>query len=93
MMTDHLPVDRHYLWKIHEKLGDRIPMWVVYNPNTREYPGFWVARMHLVRPEPRPTRFVMTHNSLEEIRGVLPPGLTRLARDPLDVPEIEEIWL
>lgn len=38
--------------------------------------------MHITWPEPRPTRFVMTHDSLDELREMLPPWLTRLARDP-----------
>jgi hypothetical protein len=29
----------------------------------------------------------------EELRALLPPGVVRLARDPNDVPEIEEVWV
>ncbi len=38
-------------------------------------------------------RFVMTHDSLDELRAILPPGLTCLARHPSDPPEIVETWL
>lgn len=86
-------VERNHLWKLHDKLRARLPMWAIYNQTTREYPGLWVARMHVILPESKPTRFVMTHDSLEEIRGILPPGLTRLARNSLDVPEIVETWI
>lgn len=68
-------------------------MWVVYRPITREYPGLWVARMHITLPQPRPTRFVMTHDTLNQLRRNLPPGLTHFDRQPGDVVEIEEVWL
>lgn len=68
-------------------------MWVIYRPVTREYPGRWVARMHLSIPVPRPTRFVMTHDSRDELREMLPPGLHNLGRYAEDVPEIEEVWV
>ena len=82
-----------YFAKLHYRLRDRLPMWVVYRPITREYPGLWVTRMHVCLPTPRPSRFVMTHDSLAELRALLPPALTWLPRDPNDVPEIEEMWL
>jgi hypothetical protein len=49
--------------------------------------------MHVTLPTPKPTRFVITHPALDGLRGLLPLGLTRLARDPADLPEIEEVWL
>ena len=82
-----------YMARLHWRLRARLPMWVVYRPVTREYPGRWVARMHVTLPETRPTRFVMTHDSLDELRSLLPPDLARMQRNPLDVPEIEEVWL
>jgi hypothetical protein len=68
-------------------------MWVIYRPITREYPGRWVARMHVTLPASRPTRFVMIHDTLDELRAMLPLGLTFLQRDPDDVAEIEEVWV
>lgn len=82
-----------YFWRIHYRLLKRLPMWVIYRPITIEYPGKWVARMHITLPEPRPTRFVMSHDSLWELRQLLPPGVTRLRRDEADSIEIEETWL
>ena len=75
-----IPKDR--FTRLHERLRSRMPVWVVYRPTTREYPGSWVARMHVILPEVRPTRFVMTHDTVEGLREMLPSGLTRLARDP-----------
>lgn len=79
--------------RLHYRLRERLPMWVVYRPTTREYPGHWVARMHVAIPDPKPTRFVITHDSLQQLRDILPPGLTMLRRNPNDPEEIEEIWL
>jgi len=82
-----------YFARLHVRLQQRLPMWVVYRPVTREYPGKWVARMHVTLPEPKVTRFVMTHDTLPELRAMLPEGLTQMNRHPADVPEIEEVWL
>jgi hypothetical protein len=85
--------NRDYMARLHWRLRERLPMWVVYAPVTREYPGKWVARMHVTLPEPKPTRFVLVDASLADLRRLLPLGLTRFDRDPADVPEIEEVWL
>lgn len=85
--------DAAYMWRLHDKLRKRMPVWVIYKPTTREYPGLWVTRMHIILPESRPTRFVMSHDTLEELRTLLPPGLVKAAADPRDVPEIQETWL
>jgi hypothetical protein len=68
-------------------------MWVIYRPCTREFPGLWVTRMHVAAPVGKPTRFVMTHDSLPELRSILPPGLHCFPRDPSDAPEVQETWL
>lgn len=82
-----------YFARLHWRLRDRLPMWTIYRPVTTEYPGLWVARMHVTIPAPKPTRFVMTHPALDGLRELLPRHLTRMTRDPDDVPEIEEVWL
>jgi hypothetical protein len=79
--------------RLHWRLRERLPMWIVYRPITREYPGLWVARMHVTLPFSKPTRFVITHDTLEELRGVLPRGLHMVSPDQVDAPQIEEIWL
>jgi hypothetical protein len=94
--ADGYPVIRvsgpDYFARLHGRLRARLPVWVIYRPTTREYPGKWVARMHVVLPVLRPTRFVMTHDNLSELRALLPPDLGRAAADPADLPEIEETW-
>jgi hypothetical protein len=47
-----------------------------------------------VLPTPKPTRFVMTHDTLPGLHDMLLPlGLIRFERTPGDAPEIEEVWL
>ncbi len=82
-----------YLHRLHLRLQERLPMWVVYRPITYEYPGKWVARMHITLPQPKSTRFVMTHDTKQALRSLLPPWLVLLERQPADAPEIEEVWI
>jgi hypothetical protein len=82
-----------YMARLHWRLRARLPMWVVYQPGNREYPHHWVARMFVTLPDTRATRFVMTHDTLPELREILPPGLTPFVRAPVDPPEIHEVWL
>lgn len=82
-----------YFARLHFRLQSRLPLWVVYRPICREYPGKWVSRMHISLPQPRPTRFVMTHDTYDELIEMLPPGLARLERNSEDAPEIKETWL
>ena len=90
-----VPVSQNFHAKLHRRLAQigRFPMWTVYTPDTREYPGFWVARMWVARPTLRATRFVCTHDTLEGLRSILPPGMTMLPRRVADVPEIQEVWM
>ena len=81
-----------YHARFHHRVRERLPIWVIYRPITREYPGRWVARLHVTLPTSRPTRMVMTHDTLAELRCLLPEGLIRVERHPNDVPEIEEVW-
>ena len=82
------------LHKLTVKLRDRLPLWVVYGPGTSDYPGRYVARMHLCLPEPRPTRFIIIGgDGLEKLREALPPGLERFERSPDDDRNIIEVWL
>lgn len=84
-----------YFSKLHNRLArlGRLPLWVVCNQRTRDYPGAFVARMHVTLPEPKPTRFVIVHEDLAELRKLLPPGLDRIVRSPQDAAVIIETWL
>jgi hypothetical protein len=74
--------------------ADALAIWTVYRPTTSDRPGQWVARLSYVdKAGIRPTRTVITGTTLAAVRAELPPGLTRLARQPDDDIVIEEIWL
>jgi hypothetical protein len=53
-----------------------------------EYPDKVTAR--LVTDVPTP--YVMIANRLAELQGQLPPGLVRLERQPVDPPDVVEVW-
>ena len=82
-----------YFDRLQWRLRNRLPMWVVYTPTTRQYPGLWVARMHVSLPDTKPTRFVISHDTLEELRSILPKGLVCIGRMANDTPEIVEVWM
>ncbi|HRJ61473.1 MAG TPA: hypothetical protein PKZ99_09895 [Azospirillaceae bacterium] len=71
----------------------RMPLWVVHNKNTMDYPGLFVARLWVTLPQAKPTRRVMTHPDLDGLRDMLPPGLACIARSPADDPVIIETWI
>lgn len=87
-----LQMTREDYEKVMLEAQQRLPMWVVYRPVTREYPGSWIARMFLSLPKDSPTIFVLVRPTLDTLRAALPRGLVCLNRDPNDVPEIEEVW-
>jgi hypothetical protein len=72
---------------------DRLPMWIIYNTTTKDFPGKWVARMHLTLPKHEYTSIVTTAATLDDIRALLPPGLHCIGRDPSDDAVIEEVWI
>lgn len=77
----------------HFRLKEWLPMWTIYRPTTKDLPGKWVARMFITLPESKSTNLMIVGDSLEEVRGQLPPGLFRLGRDQDDDPVIEEVWI
>lgn len=84
-----------YFERLHHKLAirNRLPMWTVYDTTTREYPGKYVARMFVTLPGVKATRFLILHDTLEELRAMLPRGLFWMDRKHEDAPEIVEVWL
>ena len=89
-------IENHrYFERLHRKLEarGRLPMWTLYGPTTREYTGKYVARMWVTIPESKATRFCILHDTLDELRAMLPRGLHNIGRKPKDLPEIIEVWL
>lgn len=92
--TRALVADLHRVGLEH----DQLPMWVVSGPDTTDQPGAFVARLWITRGPRRegtggPTGHLLRAGTLDEIRALLPPGLTRFERDPSDPPNILETWL
>jgi len=69
--------------------------WTIYDhPSDR--PDCFIARRWIVMRsynDPVPTRDVLTATTLDELRRLLPPGLTCLPRYLNDDPKIVEVWI
>jgi hypothetical protein len=73
----------------YSKVGHHLPLWTIY-ARPRDFPQGFVARLFL---DGGATTKTLTAPSLAAIRGLLPRGLTCLARSPQDDPVIVETWL
>lgn len=72
---------------------DNGPAWVIYDDKTDEFPGSFVARLFAMMPKPIPTSIVVHSASLEELRGLIPPGMVPLARGESDHERIVETYI
>jgi hypothetical protein len=61
--------------------------WVVMQ-DSPEYPDKIIARLVTDAPSP----YLLIAETLAEMHGQLPPQLVRKARQPVDPPEVVEIW-
>lgn len=74
--------------------GEALSVWTVYD-SPLDYPGKFVVRRWRVTgaghvmPDQRAT----SHDSLEEARQAVPPGLFRMGRGPADDPAVLEVWI
>jgi hypothetical protein len=66
-------------------------VWTVCE-NPSDNPGKFTARPHSTRAN-APCDFVLVSDTLDAVRGLLPPGLVRLPRDTSDDPVIVETWI
>lgn len=74
-------------------MSDALPMWVIYEKPS-DHSDKFVARKWLIDKEGAfGTDDMFVGDSLDEVRGTLPPGLTRLPRAVSDDPVIVETWL
>jgi len=68
-------------------------LWTV-TENPRDFPGKFVARLHVVEAgQVFATKVHMVADTLQEIRRLLPPGLARIPRSEIDDDVIVETWL
>jgi hypothetical protein len=61
--------------------------WIIEH-NPPEHPGKYVAHFATTHP----TIYVMLADTLAELQAMLPPGLARSPRQPVDLPDVVEIW-
>ncbi|MGF9891134.1 hypothetical protein [Priestia megaterium] len=69
--------------------GLRLPVINIFY-NTLDIPNKYAARLSDIN---QPTNVVVIKDTLEEIRSVIPAGLTRISRQPDEHPTIVETWL
>jgi hypothetical protein len=75
------------------KYGHTLHIWTVYD-HPRDYPDSYVARLTLVGAGvTQPSNVMFTADTLEELRSLLPPGMTYFPRDEQDDPVILEVWI
>jgi hypothetical protein len=70
-----------------------VTIWTVYQ-HPCDYPGWWVLRGYDVIPGAlQPHEAFFTAQTLEEIRGKVPPASLCIGRQPDDHPAIYECWV
>lgn len=74
--------------------ADNLYIWTV-TFDTKDYPGRYCARKHFIGRGGvyGPTDTHVTGDTLDQVRGLLPDGLTRLPRSVNDQPVIVESWI
>jgi hypothetical protein len=74
--------------------GDVLEIYVIYERPT-DYPAGFLARKWLVdgSPEPRPTPYIATGQTLEEVRACIPRHCVKIERSSGDHRHIVEVWL
>jgi hypothetical protein len=71
----------------------RLPMWVIYD-HPKDWPKFYVARLHYSLPQPEPTGSIILIRDLEELRDWMQErGYICMPRDESDDPVIIETWM
>lgn len=79
----------HHFSYEHISKVTRMPLITVYNSPT-DYPGKFVARLWDID---KPTAFVATADTLDELRDSIPDAMHRLDRRQDDDPCIVEVWI
>ncbi len=71
----------------------KMQMFVVYSYPS-DYPNKFVVRRWWIGGGPAPDQdWFFLGDSLEEVRGHIPPFCVRIERDPRDEPQIVECWV
>jgi hypothetical protein len=76
-----------------QKPVEMLGMWVIYDHPT-DYPDRYVARRFYSGPGViLASDDLLTGDTIEELRILLPHGLTRVPRSPQDDPKVLEAWV
>ena len=70
-------------------MTEETTLWTIYK-HPLDYPDKFIARKFVLD---KPTPEIRIGNTLEEVRELLPRGLTRFERNPNDESTIVEIWM
>ncbi|WP_145052520.1 hypothetical protein [Paenibacillus xylanexedens] len=70
----------------------RMPMYTIYDQSTADYPGKFVGRL-VEGATNSISNCVVVGPTYESVILALPPGLTRMPRNPNDLPWIIETWM
>ena len=73
----------------HDACRDHpIVAWVIWHDHPA-HPGRFIAQLAAESPLP----YVLIGDTLAEVQAQLPPGLARYGRQPVDPPEVVELWV
>jgi hypothetical protein len=76
-----------------KKAAEPLDIWTIYF-DTSDYPNAYVARRFVVNAAGHAaTNDMFVAATLDELRALLSPGLTRIPRFDNDDPVIVEVWL
>jgi hypothetical protein len=82
------------LRKVHDGIpADRLPHWIVVEPDEADPSGRWTTQLWVAFPEGKPTGVSATAATIDELRSLLPEGLTRITGGEEDLPGVVETWL
>ncbi len=70
-------------------VSEGVEIWVIYD-HPIDFPNEFVARKFI---DDKPTVDVIVMPTLEEVRMMLPDGLVKMDRSPVDDPKIVETWM
>lgn len=83
----------HSMARMMHTLQAALPMLVICRPTKADYPGLWIARLHITLPAHAATPYVMLAESQPALWDMVPEGLAFLARAQSDDPVIEGCFL
>jgi hypothetical protein len=88
-MADQI-IDAVAARKLHTEARRIYPLvgWVVMN-DPPDHPGKFIARLVIGIP----SGYLLVADTLAGVQAQLPPGLVRSDRQPVDPPEVVEIWI